>query len=271
MKRIRKYTALFLAAGVMALSGCGGVDQSTYDELKNDYDALDEMTAQLQEDCENYSAQYDELKEQNEELQAQYDEMQAQYDALLAEKNEMEAQYQQYQSEMQQYYDYVMSLQGQTSEQNAYDQQMAELAQSYETGITYQQLVDEPEACMGQKIKFTGQIVDGNTDGGTLNFVLAVDGNDNELIYFSGSQEWLNDNLTVGVTVTVYGTSAGMMEFGSGDADESGAVKGDADESGADESEAGRSSSDSDEDKTDEGSEDEEMVKIPGASFEYIV
>lgn len=275
MKRIL-LAGVILWISLCTLSGCSGVEQEVYDKLQSEYDSLQEVTDQLRSDYDSAMEQYDALKEE--------------YDVLFEEKQDIEEEYKKYQEEMQPYYEYVMNLQnmgqqGGAADQAAYEQQiaqaqMAELAQTYETGITYEQLMTDPDTYLGQKVKFSGQVLLSNTEGDNFNFLLAVDGDLSKPMLFAGSKEWADAGLVQGSVVTVYGTSVGLYEYDTSflteylltqenvSAEETGNAAAETVPDVTPTPEA------AEENKTDNENEDANAKtgsKIPGVSFEYIV
>ncbi len=185
-----------MISGIILISsvifaGCQGVTQETYDQLEGEYYSLKEVVDQLRLDCENYSSDYDQLKED--------------YDTLAEEKKSLTAEFKQYQEQM--YPIYVQSL------QNHETDALAIQAQAYETGITYEQLADSSDKYITQKVKFTGILMGGDIEGEQLRLVLAIDGDKSKLMMISGSTDWAGDDLKLGQTLTVYGTSEGIFDY----------------------------------------------------------
>ena len=206
----RKYIVGIGIGIVMAgLVGCGGPSQEEYDQLAAEYESLSQLTSQLRTD-------FDELTEQ--------------YDKLQEEKTTLEQEYQAFQEFVYPYYEYIQSLQSQQSAQSQ-EEQLYQIAQTYETGITYEDLTQRPEEYVGQKFRYPGTIMGGNVADGNLNLLVAIDGDEEQLLLMAGSADW-SGGISEGMTVTVYGTSGGLMEY------------------------------------TDE---DGEELQIPGASLDYIV
>lgn len=89
----------------------------------------------------------------------------------------------------------------------------AEEAKGYETGITYDQLARTPDDYTGQKIKFSGKVIQVMEGDGSVQIRFAVnDDYDNVLLgqYVSSvvSSRILEDD-----KITIYGTSAGLISY----------------------------------------------------------
>ncbi len=194
----RKYLVGVGVGFVMAaLVGCGGPSQEEYDQLAAEYESLSQLTSQLRTD-------FDELTEQ--------------YDKLQEEKSTLEQEYQSFQEFVYPYYEYIQSMQAQQSVPNQ-EEQLYQIAQTYETGITYEDLTQRTEECMGQKFRFSGTIMGGNVSDSSLNLLVAVDGDEEQLLLMAGSADWAG-GISEGMTVTVYGTSGGLMEYTDEDGEE---------------------------------------------------
>lgn len=202
MKKTWRMAGLLLM-GMLAITGCTKKEQEQYTQLQAEYDSLSKVTDQIRAD-------YDALQEK-------YDSLQSDYDALNAEKENAEKTLQEYQEFMQPYYEYIMYLQSAQGQQAYAAQdnqaQMEQLAQSYETGITYKQLCEAPETYVGQKIKLTGTIVGGTVENGELRLIMAVDGDEKQLMLFAGSADWASGGIEEGVQITVYGVSGGLFDY----------------------------------------------------------
>lgn len=198
-----------VACGMLLLVGCGGVKTETYVQLQADYNALQLTAEQLRNDYDNLTEDYDELKDE--------------YEMLKEEKEKIEQEYTDYQTEMQPYYEYVMGLQNQQNVQTQQDaganipqysnMQIEQMLKEYDTGITYEQLVTEPDTYNGQKFKVSGQIIVTNADNKAFTFLLAVDGDMSKIMLFSAETEWRSAGFDRGSSVTVYGTSAGLFDY----------------------------------------------------------
>lgn len=199
MKKARLLGAAIAMIAVLA-AGCGGPSQEEYDQLSAEYESLSQLTEKLRAD-------YDELTKQ-------YDQLQADYQSLQTEKEAVEQEYQSYQEFVYPYYEYIQGLQAQQQADELY-----QLAQTYETGITYEDLVERPDACMGQRFHFLGTIVGGSVENGVLNLIFAEDGDEENLLLLSGSADWAA-GVEEGLQVNVYGTSGGLTDYAAEDGEE---------------------------------------------------
>lgn len=212
MRRTWTVAAALALAGILGLGGCGRANQETYQELSSEYDNLSEIAEQLRSD-------YDEATRKN-------DEQQKELDTLKEERDALEQEYLSYREQAQPYIEYVQALQsgaesfggqaavlpeGQTEAWS--EAQAAETAAAaYETGITYENLLENPKKCMGKKIRFTGTIVDAELSGDDLFLIIAVDQSADKPLLLSAPAAWADSGIEYGMLVTVYGESAGLYE-----------------------------------------------------------
>lgn len=85
---------------------------------------------------------------------------------------------------------------------------------SYNTGITYDQLARTPKQYKGQKVTFTGEVVQVLEDGGYTGLRLAVNGNTDNIILVDMKNKVLNGSRVLeNDLVTVYGESYGLTSY----------------------------------------------------------
>lgn len=89
----------------------------------------------------------------------------------------------------------------------------AEEAKGYETGITYDQIARTPDDYTGQKVKFSGkviQVVEGDT---TVQIRLAVNKDYNKILYGEYDKSIVSSRVLEDDIVTIYGTSFGLLSY----------------------------------------------------------
>lgn len=85
---------------------------------------------------------------------------------------------------------------------------------SYNTGITYDQLARTPKQYKGQKVTFTGEVVQVLEDSGYTELRLAVNGDSNNIILVDMKNKILNGSRVLeNDLVTVYGESYGLTSY----------------------------------------------------------
>ncbi|MFT9412157.1 hypothetical protein [Liquorilactobacillus hordei] len=85
---------------------------------------------------------------------------------------------------------------------------------SYNTGITYDQLARTPKQYKGQKVTFTGEVVQVLEDSGYTELRLAVNGDSNNIILVDMKNKILNGSRVLeNDLVTIYGESYGLVSY----------------------------------------------------------
>lgn len=214
MRRAWTIAAVLAAAGMLCLTGCGKADQEAYQELSSEYNNLAEIVEQLRTDYDDATRKYDE--------------QQKEVEALKTEKEALENEYRSYQEQLQPYMEYILALQGEqggtasvygyeayalpSAQQPEAQASAAELGAAYDTGITYENLLEYPKKCMGKRIRFTGTIVDAEVSDSDLFLIIAVDSEESKPLLLSAPVDWVNSGIEYGMTVTVFGVSAGVYD-----------------------------------------------------------
>lgn len=230
---MKKLICMLMAT--LLLAGCStGVSRESYDSAQAEYDALSVEHDALRAD-------YDALKTQHDDLVTQYDALQGKFDALSAE-------YQQYQEETADFSKLSEAEKAaeiaraeeerikaeedarkakeeaeaaeaerlakeQEEARKAEEERLAEEAKGYETGITYKQLSRTPDQYEGQKVKFTGrvlQVLEG-TDYNSIR--MSTSGRYDNVVYGVYSPTLLNVRLLEEDKITIYGVSRGLYTY----------------------------------------------------------
>lgn len=89
----------------------------------------------------------------------------------------------------------------------------AKKAQGYETGITYEQLARTPDDFEGEKVKFSGKVVQVMEGGSDIQIRLAVNDSYDTIVYGSYSPDTVSSRVLEDDHVTIYGTSVGTISY----------------------------------------------------------
>lgn len=101
----------------------------------------------------------------------------------------------------------------QKQEQEEAQRKAEEEARGYETGITYEQLARTPDDFIGQKVKFSGRVLQVN-EGDTENDLrLAIEGNSDEVVLGAYSPSLVSSKILVDDWITIYGISMGDYTY----------------------------------------------------------
>ncbi|MGN0962271.1 MAG: hypothetical protein ACI4PP_01685, partial [Clostridia bacterium] len=91
---------------------------------------------------------------------------------------------------------------------------LEEIKDSYNTGITYNQLARTPDDYEGEKVKFKGrvlQVVEGSY--GVTSLRVATKGRYDNVIYVTYLSSIVESRVLEDDTVTIYGTSSGLFSY----------------------------------------------------------
>lgn len=89
-----------------------------------------------------------------------------------------------------------------------------EEARGYETGITYDALARYPDDNFGQKVKFSGEVIQVMNEGDSVTIRLAVDQNyDTVLLATFNKDAMTKGNILEDDIITIYGTSMGDYTY----------------------------------------------------------
>ena len=218
---------LVIAAG-SGITGTGDYSalQSDYDQLSAAYTEVSEENTDLNHQITELRAEASELEAQIETLESEIEELESGAAAQLVNiKNAYED------GDWQTVIDLADALheayngsdedeEAQELAQKAQDQldeeaeaQAEEEAKGYETGITYEDLARYPDEYEGQKVKFTGTVVQVVEGSSTISIRMAVDDDYDCMIYGQFDEDILEARLLEDDTITIYGTSAGTVSY----------------------------------------------------------
>ena len=89
----------------------------------------------------------------------------------------------------------------------------AEEKAGYETGITYDQLARTPDEFEGDKVKFTGEVIQVIEGNNTIQIRLAVNGDYDNILFCEYSKDIVESRVLENDTITIYGTSYGLYSY----------------------------------------------------------
>lgn len=219
---------IIILSGVVLLTACSsGIPQEDYDKL----------AAQVSEAAVNESdnqAQYNELNDS-------YQELQEQHSSISSELESVSSEYDAYKESMQEYEGLslaeaesrkieaesivaasaaaeeaarIAEAESIAAEEAAVAASIAaEEARGYETGITYNQLARTPDDYEGQKVKFSGKVVQVLESGNSVHIRLAVNKNYDTILYGTYSSDIVSSRILDDDIITVYGVSTGLKSY----------------------------------------------------------
>lgn len=84
---------------------------------------------------------------------------------------------------------------------------------TYNTGITYDNLARNPEKYEGEKITFSGTVLQVMEDDGYSHYRIAVDDNYDTVLYIEVDHELLDARILEDDYITIYGESIGTVSY----------------------------------------------------------
>lgn len=103
---------------------------------------------------------------------------------------------------------------GKKTEDESFTLSLEEIKDTYDTGITYNQLSRTPDEYEGKKVKFKGrvlQVIEGNY--GMTSLRVATSGRYDNVIYVKYLSSIVESRVLEDDTITIYGTSEGLMSY----------------------------------------------------------
>ncbi len=216
-----KYIAIFLCSLMVMSAGCGNtISQEEYDSLQaekktleTEMQALKDEKQQLSEDLSNIESELSELNDDYEsykEKMAPYEKLSvAEAKAKTAEAEKQAAEAEKAKKEQEE----AEAAAKAAAEAEASAAAEAEKAKGYETGITYDQLARTPDDFKGQKVKFSGKVLQVMESDDETQIRLAVDSNYDTVLYCGYSPAIISSRILDDDIITVYGTSLGLFSY----------------------------------------------------------
>lgn len=220
---------LAAATAALVLSACSsGVTQEQYDqavaevsqysaELEEEKSANEALNKELSEAKGNYEELSKEYSSYEESMNA-YKESMAEYEGLAeaeVEKRRIEAE-SIAESESIAKEESKAAEEASKEASRAAEEASKEAAErmGYETGITFDQLARNPDDYEGQKVKFTGKVLQVIEGSGTKNQIrMSTKGNWDNVIYCEYEKSIVSSRILEDDKITIYGRSAGLLSY----------------------------------------------------------
>lgn len=249
---MKKRLATLLICGIMIFPTACGVKQADYDalqasntSLESEKQILQEENEQLSKDKQQLTTEKDNLSSENEKIsndlktqKTEFEKVTADYSAYKekmkpyetlsvaeAEAKTAEAEQQKVAAEKakkeQEEADAAAKAAAESeaaaakaaAESEAAAAKAAEEAKGYESGITYDQLARTPDDYKGQKVKFSGkvlQVLEGDTE---VDIRLATSGGYDNVIFAAYAKDLVTSRILEDDQITIYGTSLGLYSY----------------------------------------------------------
>lgn len=205
---------LVTAMVCIALSGCAsGVSQEQYESVSSAASIAEVERESLSSELESINADMQNLKSEY----TAYKESMAQYEGLA----EAEINARKIEAESKAAMESIAMEASKAAEEQAAQASReaeeasiaAEEAKGYDTGITYDQLARTPDDYKGQKVKFSGKVIQVMEGSGTVQIRLAVNKDYDTVLYGEYKKDIVASRVLENDIITVYGTSAGLLSY----------------------------------------------------------
>lgn len=178
-------------------------------------------------------------KKWKKDLLNQYDKIQEQYENSKKEYNDLNSAYVQLTNKYDEYrermkeYEELSELEAQSrkieaqkiiDEKRAEEERIAKEAKEeaekkekagYNTGISYEQLARTPDKFKGEKVKFSGEVVQIIESSGSnyIHIRFAVNGDYNDMLFCEYEKDIVQQRVLENDTITIYGVSHGLYTY----------------------------------------------------------
>jgi len=205
---------LITAMVCITLSGCSsGVTQEQYESVSSAASIAESQKESLSSEFESLNSDMQALKAEY----SAYKESMAQYEGLA----EAEINARKIEAESKAAMESIAMESSKAAEEQAAQASReakeasiaAEEAKGYETGITYDQLARTPDDYEGQKVKFSGKVIQVMEGSGTVKIRLAVNKDYDTVLYGEYKKDIISSRVLENDIITVYGTSTGLLSY----------------------------------------------------------
>lgn len=154
--------------------------------------------AEYESQISTYKSQISDDKKEIETLQAKVDEAQPWFE-MKEEERKAEAE--------------KLEAEKKAKEEKEKREQEEKEKRGYDTGITYKQLARNPEKYEGQKVKFTGEVIQVMEGDDEVQIRLAVGGDYDNVIYGSYDKSIVSSRVLEDDYITIRGVSQGLLTY----------------------------------------------------------
>ncbi len=221
MKQTMKKVMMLFSALVI-LSSCADVEgyENNISTLETENEELSTHIVSLEKEKEELNDELIKITDENKKIQEEYD----QYKERMSpyeELEESEAEARKIEA------DKIAAQEKEAAEKKKAEEEAAkkaeeeaakqaeeeELARGYETGITYDQLARTPDDYVGEKVKFSGKVVQVMEGTDEIQLRLAVNDNYDQIIYLAYSPEIVEQRVLEDDYLTIYGHSFSTITY----------------------------------------------------------
>lgn len=187
------------------------------EELEAEVLSLKEKNSKLQKDYDKYKermSSYEELEESEAEARKiEADRIAAEEKEAAEKKKAEEEAAKKAEEEAAEKKKAEEEAAKQAEEEAAKKAEEEKVAQGYETGVTYQDLARNPDSFIGEKIKFSGKVVQLMEGTDEIQLRFAVNDDYDQMIYLAYSPDIVDQRVLEDDYLTIYGMSFGTITY----------------------------------------------------------
>lgn len=197
---------LLIVVVSLMLVGCSGVSQEAYESVASAASIAESekesLSANIKSISEEYSSYKESMKPYEGLAEAEANAKKAEAESKAAEASAA--------LEASKAADIAASEAAKAAEEAA---RAAEEAKGYETGITYDQLARTPDDYKGQKVKFSGKVVQVMEGDGYVQIRFAVNSDYDKIILGQYTNNIVSSRVLEDDIITIYATSNGLVSY----------------------------------------------------------
>ena len=201
--------SLMISFGAVVVSFALAASSSSRTYTEEDIQSIQAEIADYSNKLDELQNSYNELEKEKESIEAEYDEYKesmSTYEGL----SEAEAEARRIEAESIAESKAIAESQAEAESIAAKE---AEEKMGYETGITYDQLARTPDNYIGDKVKFTGNVVQVLEADDYVQIRLAVNGNYDTILLGEYEKDIVSSRVLENDKITIYGTSLGVISY----------------------------------------------------------
>ncbi|MFP7254260.1 toxin regulator [Terribacillus goriensis] len=210
MKFLKKNWKFVLTAFIALIIG------SLIGPTQGQLDEVNAETKNLEEKLTNESDTVATLKEENKDLQAKVDEAAPWFKLSDEEKKQQEAEAKEAEEKRKAEEKAKEEAEAKAKaeeEAKAKAEAEAKEKQGYNTGVTYDQLARTPDDYIGEKVKFSGKVVQVMEGDGITQIRFAVNDNYDTILLGEFDASVVDSRILEDDELTIYGTSGGVITY----------------------------------------------------------
>jgi len=201
-----------ISLSVLLLTGCG-VSNDQYQEALSQKETLEADYNDLKSKYDDLTLEVAQLKSSNEEYEKIIEPYKSLSDAELeAKTNEANLKAEKDKKELEERKAKEAEEKAAKEKEDAVAKERKE-KQGYDTGITFNDLARTPDDYIGEKVKFSGKVLQVMEGNGLNQLRFAVDSDYDKVIYLEYDTSLVSSRILEDDIITIYGVSYGLYTY----------------------------------------------------------